>query len=615
MAHYRIHVLAGQSNAEGVGTVSELSTALSAALGVHYYKPSESINGDGSIVHLRAGINNQFNNTILSRFGPEIGISYQLTKEELVDDILVKYTLSGSPMDGDISATRAWRKSDNELYPRLIYGFLRPLSEFLAECGHTCEMYSFSWIHGEADTTNETAAINYYQNMVQFLNDIKGDCATFGMSTANTKWIIALLPKIFVNGVRPFYDAVDQGMLDLKFGSALRNRPAYPNVYLIRRHDNTFNADNIHENTFGQLQMGRRIASVILGGEDQSSDVADVPLQHWRVAVNELGYNAFGKWCFGAGMPKALYAYRNGTSHANNVSNIKCVSYDFATERFSQPFTIVAEPTLDVREGMLDIINDKLFLFYDRRNSAASPVVTQQMGYISTSDLTGQSGWSSYTTLPFECSNAAFYGKLLAGTVPGTYYKTFWDANLQTNDKYIVGYFKTTDYGQSWSKVKAYEGTLRLNESSMEILPGGRLIIISRIELFASSGLYQITSTDEGQTWSAPVKINIAGATERNVPELMYEASTNRLILLYQNRSNSYLEYSIANADTVFSSPTSWPAPVLWYRNNPTNSTSFPGLGYPSILKHPSKPGYLVAWAQEWLVDPSSRILMKEWVF
>ena len=120
----------------------------------------------------------------------------------------------------------------------------------------------------------------------------------------------------------------------------------------------------------------------------------------------------------------------------------------------------------------------------------------------------------------------------------------------------------STDGGATW-KQRTVESDLPKSEWPTEMcaapLGGGRIIAIGRSE-DRNRPQFQLTSSDGGITW-AKSRTNIADIWE-STPALVYDGKTGIVHNYYYQRGPGILWRRSAPAESVFSSPCSWPAPV-----------------------------------------------------
>ena len=108
-----------------------------------------------------------------------------------------------------------------------------------------------------------------------------------------------------------------------------------------------------------------------------------------------------------------------------------------------------------------------------------------------------------------------------------------------------------------------------------------------------TGNLMQITSSDGGATWSAPAASNL-GSTNENIPCLYYDNITDRITVIFQDRSDGYIKVSTGNDPAiVIASPTSWNAAQNYEYNNDPPDNGHNGVGYPSYN------GEVCIWAKE----------------
>ena len=120
----------------------------------------------------------------------------------------------------------------------------------------------------------------------------------------------------------------------------------------------------------------------------------------------------------------------------------------------------------------------------------------------------------------------------------------------------------STDGGATWTQ-RTVERDLHKSEWPTEIcaapLGDGRIIAIGRSE-DRTRPQFQLTSTDGGVTW-AKSRTNIGDICE-STPALVYDGQTGIVHNYYYQRGPGILWRRSASAESLFSSPCSWPEPV-----------------------------------------------------
>lgn len=346
-----------------------------------------------------------------------------------------------------------------------------------------------------------------------------------------------------------------------------------------------YGPDNLHMNITGNNAWGANLADFVTS---ETSTLSDNTLQ---TLANDGRYNSFGTLVT-ISATKKMYVFRSATDHIQG-GRIDAMDYNTTTNRWSNRRTLYTPPAgYDPRDPRVSLINGQLFVFTSLTDLSIGK--TYQMGYIKSTDATGTT-WSAFTALPKTMLYALPWGKAFAGDVAGTWFQPFYETDLVSGGTWKQGLLKSTDNGTTWTAQYAYVGTLPLTEFTAINLGGGKMLSLSRLELgygSSSTGLWQMTSSDGGATWSAPAVTNIGG-NSINIPALYYNGSV--VTCVYQNRTSGNIEVSKNNAPlTIFNSPTAWNTALFYYDNyNEASGLARKGLGYPDY------DGTNLIWATE----------------
>ena len=216
-------ILAGQSNMVGHGKLSELDgTDLPAGAQLFDLNPRQGC------------------------FGPEISFAKRLLELMPFDDLwLVKYAVGGSSLlawERDWSAERA-AIADNAdkgaLYPRLISHVQQVIQ------GEEVNLLACLWMQGESDSRYQEAAADYQANLTRLIADIRQD-----LSQPELHFVMGLVNPTparfaFLSTVRAAQATVARTV---------------PNVSLVDTDGLTKHEDELHYDSAGQLELGRRFA-------------------------------------------------------------------------------------------------------------------------------------------------------------------------------------------------------------------------------------------------------------------------------------------------------------------------------------------------------------------
>ncbi|MEQ9443027.1 MAG: sialate O-acetylesterase [Cyclobacteriaceae bacterium] len=230
---YYVILMGGQSNMEGVGNVRELRVA-TLPDNIHY---------------ANFGMSPDFSQDTMS-FGPEVGLSRVLHQQfPDANFLLIKYAIGGASLldwAPDYDSTEAvitghpefgnmydslWAKVDN------------------ITTGYVTETIAFLWMQGERDARIPEAGIDYYSHFKTFIEAIRQDAALLN------------LPIIFglVNPDPERYTAVTTVQTAQRDIARTIN-----NVWMIDTSDLGKWDDQVHYNTQGQLELGRRFGETLL---------------------------------------------------------------------------------------------------------------------------------------------------------------------------------------------------------------------------------------------------------------------------------------------------------------------------------------------------------------
>ena len=222
-----IVILAGQSNMVGHGELSALD---------HADMPS--------------GVNLFDLNPRDGCFGPEYGFAREIQKRSRFDDLwLVKYAVGGSSLlawEPDWSAERAAITDDADkgpLYERLIRHFERTTQ------GEEVEVLACLWMQGERDARYKVAAAQYQSNLTRLIARTRND-----LNQPDMAFILGLA---YPPAQRYNYRSVVR--------EAQRNVVAgVKNVHVVETAGLSKHDDELHFDTAGQLELGRRFADQLL---------------------------------------------------------------------------------------------------------------------------------------------------------------------------------------------------------------------------------------------------------------------------------------------------------------------------------------------------------------
>ena len=179
-------------------------------------------------------------------FGPEVGFARSLTDHMKLDNLwLIKYAVGGSSLlawEPEWSAERAALTDDADkgaLYPRLISHVKQ------VTAGVNVRVLACLWKQGESDSRYETAAAEYHENLPRLIQRMRSD-----LDQPEMQFIIGLS------------NATPAGFTYRSLVQSAQKQVAQtvPNVSLVETDGLTKLEDDLHYDTAGQLELGKRFA-------------------------------------------------------------------------------------------------------------------------------------------------------------------------------------------------------------------------------------------------------------------------------------------------------------------------------------------------------------------
>lgn len=236
----------GQSNAWGIGALSEISAApLSADAGLAAFRDSTF---DRVWIRLENGTYVKYSpasvDTFLAPsgyFGPEFGLAVRWMRETASGNLFIdKLGISGADI-------YTFRPSGSGYISDGIGGRRFLSANWLTANGFTVADAGWVWVQGESDSSQTQA---YYQSALQLILDQR---TTDGLQTTSTKRILWQMA--------PGSASYAQSVFDAKAAIAAASpgnttAPVMPNY---------FNPDNLHISARGQLQLAYDSFSTIFG--------------------------------------------------------------------------------------------------------------------------------------------------------------------------------------------------------------------------------------------------------------------------------------------------------------------------------------------------------------
>ena len=299
--------------------------------------------------------------------------------------------------------------------------------------------------------------------------------------------------------------------------------------------------------------------------EALEAEQRDDTLKQTSNLVNALGLDAFrGKtmelcapnqytaWPFVCGVDgKLVCVYSRGLSHEDNVnpSIFSRVSHNgviWSAERQ----IINTAGTRDTITGKGKDENGSM-IFWDRKGGPGGGTSVHHLYRTTDGYHFEQVSAPSFSTVP------AHVGDIIH--VPEHGLMCFFNT---AGSPRTWGVLKSQDNGLTWTQ-EAIEADIEGGDCPVEMSPvylgEGKILVIGRQDE-NDNGMFQIQSSDYGETWSKTVT-NITGV-RYITPSLVYDEAGSALNLYYYDRGTGILKKRTADASSVWDAPTSWPDAV-----------------------------------------------------
>ncbi len=228
---YSVHIVAGQSNAVGLGSKPSEIGSNPADKKIKFYYSHDS-NSKGKIVKL--GNQKISLNKSGSGFGPEVGLSRQLYKSGYKNIYIIKVAKGGT------SLKEHWNPN-GPLYKKYIKGETTKALRELEKKGHRYSVDGFYWMQGESDMT-ASAAPKYKTNLQKFIKAVRN------------KYKNPKLKFVIGRANYPSAPAKYRKMVRDAQSSVAKNTP---NVSIVNTDDLKL-VDYWHYGGKGQIELGKR---------------------------------------------------------------------------------------------------------------------------------------------------------------------------------------------------------------------------------------------------------------------------------------------------------------------------------------------------------------------
>lgn len=229
---YEVILLAGQSNMEGMGKVSDLSPMNFES--IHFFD---------------FGLNSNMKKPV-GNFGPEIGLAKTLNENfPNRKFIFIKYAIGGSSLL-DWAPKYDTEKAKISGHPEFgnMYARLLELTDSLTS-GLSTKPVAVLWMQGERDARIPEAGKDYYKNFKNLINSMRKDL--------DDKSLLFIFGK--VNPPRETYLA-----LETVNRAQVKTAEKIKNTFLISTDNLEKWGDNLHYSSQGQLELGERFGKKLV---------------------------------------------------------------------------------------------------------------------------------------------------------------------------------------------------------------------------------------------------------------------------------------------------------------------------------------------------------------
>ncbi len=234
----RVYILAGQSNMVGVGANSALTSQYTAPLDVVQIYASNRPGWKDLAPGFGAST---------SYIGPELGFGHAMLDGLDGEPILlIKHAVGGTNLAAQ------WNPdTPGPQYATLLNTVNAAMSSLQGQ--YLPRYAGFLWMQGEADAQDATMAPEYADNIENFIEQVRIDFGDPNLPFA--------LGRIAPNET---YWPVSEGLGELVRNAQAAAAANIDHAYMIDTDDLTMNADNVHYDTAGLLEMGRRFANAMM---------------------------------------------------------------------------------------------------------------------------------------------------------------------------------------------------------------------------------------------------------------------------------------------------------------------------------------------------------------
>lgn len=215
----RVYLMAGQSNMMGLGNTSQLPAG-------YRHTPS-------NVTFIYQGSQRPLARN--ARFGPEVSFAHLVSRAFPNDEhIIIKFAATGSHIQQWLPGQHYYRAMLRQIN---ISFHQRP------------QVDAVFWMQGESDARNSYRAGHYANRLSRFIHHLRRD-----LRSPSSLFIMGQ-----INPQGSGYPMVHQVQLNQRVVDAQVN-----NTLLVSSHGLQKNVDNIHYNSQGQLELGRRFAATYI---------------------------------------------------------------------------------------------------------------------------------------------------------------------------------------------------------------------------------------------------------------------------------------------------------------------------------------------------------------
>ncbi len=229
----KVFLLAGQSNMQGAGSNSELVAPYTET------NTNVSIYVNDRWQYLAPGMG-----ASATRFGPEMAFARQMAGALYHDNVaLIKLALGGTSLDYYWRAPDSQGENAGPLYTQ----FTQTITDALGYCTDY-EIVGMLWQQGESDANTEARANVYEQNLTDFITAVRAY-----VGVPQMPFMVGQVSDSQIWPYRDIVRAAQQAVAD-----------SMENVSLVSADGLTILSDEMHYDTAGTLELGRRFAFSML---------------------------------------------------------------------------------------------------------------------------------------------------------------------------------------------------------------------------------------------------------------------------------------------------------------------------------------------------------------